>query len=283
MRLLKYTDDGEFSLIEVFEGDIPRRYAILSHRWEAEEVTLKDLIDGTGKNTAGYGKIHFCGEQARRDGLQYFWVDTCCIDRSNAVELAEAINSMFRWYQDASRCYVYLSDVSKLPSNPVDKSVELWETAFRKSKWFTRGWTLQELIAPTSVEFFSKEGELLGNKTSLEQQICSVTGIPLKALRGGSLSDFSITERMTWAATRETTRKEDIAYSLLGIFNVSMSLIYGEGREKALKRLREEIERASKGRSSTLYIGTNHVKSHSLGLTNCAQHRNQARGLLCAL
>ncbi|CZR52934.1 related to calcium-independent phospholipase A2 [Phialocephala subalpina] len=246
MRLLEYNNDGEFGLAEFFGDAIPR-YAILSHRWGAEEVTFKDLMNSTGKSKAGYGKIQFCGEQARRDDLQYFWVDTCCIDKSNSTELAEAINSMFRWYRDATRCYVYLSDVSRLPFDSADESNEPWESVFRKSRWFTRGWTLQELIAPASVEFFSKEGELLGNKASLERHICEITGIPVKALRGGSLPDFSVTERMSWAASRETTCKEDMAYSLLGIFDVNMPLIYGEGREKALKRLKEEIEKASKG------------------------------------
>jgi hypothetical protein len=248
MRLLVYNDDSRFSLAEVVGDNIPK-YAILSHRWEAGEVTFKDLIDGTGASKAGYDKIRFCGEQAKRDGLQYFWVDTCCIDKSNSTELAEAINSMFRWYQDATKCYVYLSDVSRPPFNTDDKSNESWEATFRKSRWFTRGWTLQELIAPAYVEFFSKEGQLLGNKTSLEGRICEITGIPVKALRGGSLSAFSVTERMSWADKRETTCKEDIAYSLLGIFDVNMPLIYGEGREKALKRLREEIVNVSKGRS----------------------------------
>jgi hypothetical protein len=158
---------------------------------------------------------------------------------------------------------VYLSDVSRPRSDSANKSNKAWESAFRKSKWFTRGWTLQELIAPTSIEFFSKEGELLGNRTFLERQICDVTGIPVKALRGGSLSDFSIAERMSWAATRETTRKEDLAYSLLGIFDVNMSLIYGEGSEKAFKRLREEIEKTLKGRSFTLFIGTYQVQYYS--------------------
>ncbi|KAF8853548.1 HET-domain-containing protein [Acephala macrosclerotiorum] len=245
MRLLEYTNDGELSFAEFFGDDIPR-YAILSHRWGVEEVTFKDLMNGTGKSKAGYGKIQFCGEQARRNGLQYFWVDTCCIDKSNSTELAEAINSMFRWYRDATRCYVYLSDVSRLPFDSADESNEPWESVFRKSRWFTRGWTLQELIAPASVEFFSKEGELLGNKASLERHICEITGIPVKALRG-SLSDFTVTERMSWLEKRETTRKEDMAYSALGIFDVNMPLIYGEGREKALKRLREEIDKASKG------------------------------------
>src|ERR1700710_1137417 len=112
MRLLYYNDDGNFSLATFFADKIPKKYAILSHTWEAEEVTFEDLHNGTGIWKAGYQKIRFCGEQARRDGLQYFWVDTCCIDKSNAVELQEAINSMFRWYQNAVLCYVYLSDVS---------------------------------------------------------------------------------------------------------------------------------------------------------------------------
>jgi hypothetical protein len=248
MRLLAYNNDGQFSLGEFFGNDIPN-YAILSHRWGAEEVTFKDLIDSTGKSKAGYSKIQFCGEQAKRDGLQYFWVDTCCIDKSNSTEVTEAINSMFRWYQNATKCYVYLSDISRHPFETDNKSNEPWESMFRKSRWFIRGWTLQELIAPVSLGFFSEEGELLGDKVSLERYICEITGIPVKALRGSPLSDFSVTERMSWAESRETTCEEDKAYSLLSIFDVNMPLIYGEGREKALKRLKEEIDKASKGRS----------------------------------
>jgi hypothetical protein len=155
---------------------------------------------------------------------------------------------MFRWYQDAAQCYVYLSDVLRPRSDSADKSSEPWESAFRKSTWFTRGWTLQELIAPASVDFFSKEGELLGNKASLERSICEITGIPVNALRGSPLSDFSVAERMSWAERRETTRKEDQAYSLLGIFDVYMPLIYGEGKEHAFKRLRELINAHSRGK-----------------------------------
>ncbi|KAN0067830.1 HET domain containing protein [Elaphomyces granulatus] len=242
MRLLKRNNTGEFSLTKdlVVSDDIPR-YAILSHTWGAdtEEVSFKDMIDGTGKRKTGYNKIRFCGEQAGRDGLEYFWIDTCCIDKSSSAELHEAINSMFRWYRDAAKCYVYMADVksSQLP----------WELSFRKSRWFTRGWTLQELVAPAIVEFFTEEGEQLGNKKSLERHIHEVTGIPVKALRGSPLSDFSVPERMLWAEKRKTTRKEDKAYSLLGIFDVYMPLIYGEGRENAFKRLREEMDKASKG------------------------------------
>ena len=251
MRLLERNDHGELSLTKDFGENVIPRYAILSHTWGAdtEEVTFRDLMDGTGENKVGHDKIRLCGEQASRDGLQYFWVDTCCIDKSNSTELAKAINSMFLWYRNAVKCYVYLPDVSKSHFDTSDKSDELhWLPAFRRSRWFTRGWTLQELIAPTSVEFYSEGWQKLGNETSLERYICDITGIPVKALRGGSLSNFSVIERMAWAGTRETTCEEDNAYSLFGIFDVHMPLIYGEGREKAMKRLREEIEKTLKGR-----------------------------------
>jgi heterokaryon incompatibility protein (HET) len=252
MRLLRGNNTGEFSLTKdlLVSDNIPR-YAILSHTWGAdtEEVSFKDMMDGTGKRKTGYEKIRFCAEQAGRDGLQFFWIDTCCIDKSSSAELQEAINSMFRWYRDAAKCYVYLADVSRPTLGTDVKSSQLpWELSLRKSRWFTRGWTLQELVAPAVVEFFSEEGEQLGNKKSLERHIHEVTGIPVKALRGSPLSDFSIPERMLWAEKRETTRKEDKAYSLLGIFDVYMPLIYGEGRENAFKRLREEMDKASKGK-----------------------------------
>jgi hypothetical protein len=251
MRLLKRENAGWFSLtackfsLTEFAGDSIPNYAILSHTWGAdgEEVTFQDLVKGTGKSKAGYKKLRFCGEQAARDGLLYFWVDTCCIDKANNTELQEAINSMFRWYRDAVKCYVYLSDVSKYES---DKNSQLsqftWESGFRKSRWFTRGWTLQELIAPKSVEFFSLEGEQLGDKKSLEGQIHEITGISVEALQSISpLSHFSVDERMSWAENRKTTRKEDKAYSLLGIFGIHMPLIYGEEEENAFIRLRKEI------------------------------------------
>ena len=237
MRLLQYNNDGNLSLIEFFEGDIPKKYAILSHRQGAEEVTFKDLTDGTSKGKAGYSKIQFCGEQARRNGLKYFWVDTCYIDKSSAVELQEAINSMFRWYQNAAKCYVYLPDVSRPRTGLADGPNKAWESTFRKSEWFRRGWTLQELIAPASVDFFYKEGEFLGNKASLEGHICEVTGILASALQGSPLSDFSIAERILQTASRETFCQEDMVYSLLGIFNINMPLIYSEGKQKAIQRL----------------------------------------------
>jgi hypothetical protein len=143
MRLLERNSAGQLSLTENLIGDDIPKYAILSHTWGAEEVTFRDLIDGTGKSKAGYEKIRFCSQQTTNDSLQYFWVDTCCIDKSSSAELQEAINSMFRWYQNAAKCYVYLSDVSIRKRKASDPSSEYtWESAFRSSRWFTRGWTL---------------------------------------------------------------------------------------------------------------------------------------------
>jgi hypothetical protein len=243
MRLLRLEDDGEFSLAEFVGRNIPR-YAILSHTWRADggEVTFKDIVDGAGRSRAGYNKIRFCGEQAAKDGLQFFWVDTCCIDKSSSAELSEAINSMFRWYRNATKCYVYLSDVSIDVSNQSTQSSQLpYELAFRQSRWFTRGWTLQELLAPLSVEFFSREGKQLGDKKSLELQIHEITGIAVRALQGSPLSQFSVSERISWAAKRQTTIEEDQVYCLLGIFDTHLPLIYGEGMEHAFHRLRKEI------------------------------------------
>lgn len=242
MRLLERDDTGGIRLTDDLPSNKIPPYAILSHTWGDGEVLFRDLMDGTGNNKAGYAKIRFCGDQAWRDGLRFFWVDTCCIDKSNSVELQEAINSMFRWYRNATKCYAYLADVST-SAHDVDKS--MWEVAFRASRWFTRGWTLQELIAPTSVEFFSGEEVRLGDRTTLERIIHDATGIPVKALRGGLPSDFGVHERMAWIEKRKTTREEDRAYSLFGIFDVQLPLLYGEGERKAFRRLREEIVKVS--------------------------------------
>jgi Heterokaryon incompatibility protein (HET) len=246
MRLLQYNDNGEFSLTQFFDN-IPQ-YAILSHTWGQEEVTFKDIIEGNRASKTGFDKIRFCGEQVRHDRLQYFWVDTCCIDKSSSAELTEAINSIFRWYQKAARCYVYLSDVSTRKRKASDTSTgyKTWESAFRASKWFTRGWTLQELLAPITVEFFSREGKQLGDKGTLKQHIQEITGITILALEGVPLSQFRIDERFSWAKERQTTREEDKAYSLFGIFNIQIPVLYGEGGKKALERLREEINKPLK-------------------------------------
>ena len=251
MRLLRRSNPGEFSLTEdlaVNKATPP--YAILSHTWRLnteEEVTFEELINGTSKDKPGYEKIRFCGEQAAQDGLEYFWIDTCCINKADDAELSQAINSMFRWYRNATRCYVYLSDVSNPPFNTNEMfSPPPWESDFRKSRWFTRGWTLQELLAPSSVEFFSQEWKRLGNKRSLKQQIHKITRIPYSALQGAPLSLFSVNERLSWKERRQTKLEEDRAYSLLGIFGVYIPPIYGEGIRGAFKRLLDEIGKLEK-------------------------------------
>ncbi|KAF1809665.1 HET-domain-containing protein [Eremomyces bilateralis CBS 781.70] len=241
MRLLKLNGNGGFTL-ETFGTTIPP-YAILSHTWgsDSDEVTFKDVVGGVGKNKAGYHKLVFCGGQAKSDGLSYFWVDTCCIDKSDPNELTKAINSMFRWYQNAARCYVYLLDVSVRTQDRQAAHIE-WESSLRNNRWFRRGWTLQELLAPKIVEFYSRDHVRLGDRKSLERHICEETGIAIEALQRRPLHDFSVEERFRWVEKRQTTEEEDMAYCLLGIFGIFLPLIYGEGQENAMRRLRREIK-----------------------------------------
>jgi hypothetical protein len=236
MRLLKIGANGSFSLVE-FTGDVVPPYAILSHTWgaDAEEVTFHEVTAGLGQHKSGYRKLVFCATQALQDGLQYCWVDTCAIDKSSSAELTEAINSMFRWYQEAAHCYVYLSDIFLGTSSQHTPQIE-------NSTWFRRGWTLQELLAPKSVRFYSAEGTLLGSRASLLHEVQAATGICSSALQGEPLHQFSIETRLSWAEGRVTKRAEDAAYCLLGIFDVNLPLIYGEGRRKAFIRLHREIQ-----------------------------------------
>ncbi|KAF2666026.1 TPR-like protein [Microthyrium microscopicum] len=265
MRLLKRKPNGDFDLATFNNTNIPS-YAILSHTWGDEEVTYDELVTGAGKNKPGYDKIRFCGERAAADKLEYFWVDTCCIKKTDQQELQTAINSMFRWYQQASKCYVYLTDVH-VPDDVIDPQTHriTWEGAFRRSRWFTRGWTLQELIAPATVEFFSGNGKSLGTKVSLELEVQEITKVPVEALRGQqTLSQFSEEERMKWAANRQTTYPEDKVYCLLGIFDVFLPLIYGEGEEYAAQRLRREIQLRSRQNGEQVGEGSQKLSASSL-------------------
>ncbi|KAF2632273.1 HET-domain-containing protein, partial [Macroventuria anomochaeta] len=257
MRLLETTDGRTYNLTKDFlrKDEVPA-YAILSHTWDADqEVTFDDIVEDNKNRYSklraslrlrprpgkkGYYKLQFCARQAKRDGLRYFWVDTCCIDKKNLAELQKAINSMFSWYRDAAKCYVFLSDVS-IAGRKENSESPAWQLAFAKSRWFTRGWTLQELLAPAVVEFFSREGVYLGDRLKLKQQIHDITDIPSRALCGASLDEFGIDERLSWAVERQTTREEDEVYALLGIFGVSLPFIYDEGYDKALRRLLDEI------------------------------------------
>ncbi|QIX02224.1 hypothetical protein AMS68_007741 [Peltaster fructicola] len=226
MRLLK-RDNGNVNLTkDLTDAEAFKlKYAILSHTWgsEEEEVTLEDVENGE-TSKPGWRKIQFCIDQSARDGLEYFWVDTCCINKRSGPELTKSLISMYRWYAHADRCYVYLTDTAHLAS----------------SRWFTRGWTLQELIAPTILEFFC-EGTSLGTKTSLETEICEITLIPIEVLRGRALSEYSVKERMRWQEGRQTKEPEDFVYAMLGLLDVAMPILYGEGLSKAHERLEREL------------------------------------------
>lgn len=169
-----------------FYGSNKPPYAILLHTWTGEEVSFDEILTPTSgtQQKAGFSKIKGCCEMAKEQGVPFAWVDSCCIKKSSDAELSESLNSIFRWYSCAEKCYVYLCDVSTSKRKRGDENaLNTWEQAFRKSRWFTRGWTLQELLAPISVEFFSKKGSRLGDKQSLEQQIHEITGIPISALK----------------------------------------------------------------------------------------------------
>ncbi len=212
-------------------------YAILSHTWglAKEELTLSDIESKHLPRGVGYEKLQGCCRQAEKDGLEYVWIDTCCIDKDKLSELSEAINSMFQFYRDADICYAYLSDVPH-GDNPGDVGSQ-----FPSSRWFKRGWTLQELLAPSKVRFFNSRWEPLGTKSDLYSLISDITRIPSRILLGvESMHDATVAQRMSWAADRVTTRAEDKAYCLLGIFGVMMPLIYGE-RDEAFGRLQIEI------------------------------------------
>ncbi|KAH6681655.1 putative ankyrin repeat-containing protein [Halenospora varia] len=212
MRLLNTTKRK----LEEFGGNKIPLYAILSHTWGESEITFQDIKGDDVEKRVGY-------------------------EKTSSAELSEAINSMYRWYQDSGVCYVYLADV---PPNAVDHRTRAIGPEFSKSRWFTRGWTLQELIAPSTIIILDQKWQEIGTKSSLQQIISEITGIPTKILLGGDLEGASVAQRMSWASKRETTRIEDLAYCLMGMFGINMPLLYGEG-ERAFTRLEEEIMKVS--------------------------------------
>lgn len=206
-------------------------YAILSHTWGGDEVTFQDMLSGRAhlRSTKGYDKIRQTCRFAWEYGLNYAWVDTCCIDKSSSAELTESINSMFGYYQRSAICFALLAD-----SRPGSSNI-------RSSRWFTRGWTLQELIAPPRLIFYHQDWSHYADKSEISRMLSEITRIPCDVLADSSkCSCLSVATKMSWAAERRTTRLEDTAYSLLGIFDINMPLIYGEGH-KAFIRLQEEI------------------------------------------
>jgi len=221
--------------LETFQQDPTKPYAILSHTWgkDGDELSFQDL-QAIGQEDVGQttklAKLDGCCAQAKREGIDYVWIDTCCIDKTNSVELGEAINSMFRWYQKSTICYTYLSDIQ--PGQPRESIAD--------SRWFTRGWTLQELLASRRITFFDSSWAPLGTKSSLSRLVGQATGIPHHILAGiFKLETSSIAQRMSWASKRTTTKPEDMAYCLLGIFEVMIPPLYGEGLEAAFERLQE--------------------------------------------
>ncbi|KAI0977093.1 heterokaryon incompatibility protein-domain-containing protein [Xylaria arbuscula] len=271
-------------------------YVILSHTWEDEEVTFQDFQNlDVARTKKGFSKIEETCRLACKFKMKWAWVDTCCIDKTSSAELSEAINSMYRWYQNATLCCAYLSDLpaeddgalstlqtdhqmtadsTKRPSKQNSKGVESAKDLQKESRgsmevlgdkskkhlkrkrsighsqaevrlaqcrWFTRGWTLQELLAPSNIEFYDQQWNLRGTKESLKYPLSAITGIDVQALmKSRPLEDYPVAVRMSWGAKRETSRLEDIAYCLLGIFDIYMPMLYGEG-ENAFLRLQEEI------------------------------------------
>lgn len=271
MRLL---NSKTLEFREFFDSDIPE-YAILSHRWGPDEASFQDFERGLEHTRKGFSKIKQCCKEAWNDRIDWAWIDTCCIDKKSSAELTEAINSMYNWYKNAAICYVYLGDVL-LEDDGFghvlweDDSYELHQTSmerFRRSLWFTRGWTLQELLAPRFVKIFDKIWRFIGSRDCLLNEISSITGIEPEYLQQESESqgpkpctkswdcrgympewcfnssgqrEASVATKMSWASKRQTSRVEDTAYCLLGLFSVNMPLLYGEGR-KAFIRLQHEI------------------------------------------
>jgi len=234
-------------------------YAILSHRWTGQEVSYKEITDLANmekdeqnevRQRLGYRKILASCEQAKKDEFEWLWADTCCIDRRSSAELSEATtNALYRWYSNSGVCYVYLQDVRS--SFPRCASKEMYPNSRGWPEWFSRGWTLQEMIAPRDVQFFNKGWESIGNKKMLAHTLSRITGVPPHILADGlSASNRpSVAQIMSWATNRTTTRVEDRAYSLLGLLDINMPTLYGEGRKVAFHRLQLEIIRASNDQS----------------------------------
>jgi hypothetical protein len=229
--------------LEVFMGDDLPPYAILSHTWIGKEetslqeyVTLLDNKEHASRQKTGFKKIEQTCARALEDLYGWVWIDTCCIDKTSSAELNEAINSMFKWYQEAGICYAYLSDL------PAGADLD---ACLPKCRWFFRGWCLQELLAPTDLLFLDTAWTTVGSRSGLRKIISQITRIDEDVVVDSKrMYDLPIARRMSWAATRSTTRVEDQAYCLLGIFDVNMPMLYGEG-EKEFFRLQEEIIKRS--------------------------------------
>ncbi|KAF2033157.1 HET-domain-containing protein [Setomelanomma holmii] len=253
MRLI---DTETLEIKEVLDSDVPP-YIILSHTWGDAEVTFPDMESGreAAKAKAGYAKIVNLCRLAKARDYQYVWMDSCCIDKRSSAELSEAINSMFRYYSDAEECLIYLSDVPAGGQDARSRAQQL--DKLRTSRWFTRGWTLQELIAPKKRSWLSTDWKQIASQGDMVDTIAGITKVHARLLRNRSqLSTFCTAERMSWASARQTTRSEDLAYSLMGLFSIHIPVLYGEGAKRAFRRLQEEILRSSFDQSIFVWRGS---------------------------
>ncbi|KAK4455548.1 heterokaryon incompatibility protein-domain-containing protein [Podospora aff. communis PSN243] len=260
--------------LEFFAGP-PDRYTILSHTWvDRQEISFQDFLRLQAAHPdpndeaisrlrarSGHDKILRCCRLAEEKGLPYAWVDTCCIDKTSSAELSESINSMFAWYKCAAVCFAYLQDVQST-SDTKTKDCE-------PSRWYSRGWTLQELIAPLHVEFYNTSWQKIGTKWSLREEISSITSISELDLIFFDPGRTSVAQKMSWAARRDTTRSEDIAYCLLGIFGIHMPLLYGEGRD-AFRRLQEELLKVSSDQTIFAWMHPKWQKALPWGMLACS-------------
>jgi hypothetical protein len=265
MRLLH---TSALTLHEFFDENVPS-YGILSHTWvEGEEVSYQEMsnLSPSAKTKSGYKKITKCAERVKQLGFDYVWIDSCCIDKSSSAELTESINSMYRWYEKSETCLAYMVDVhldeNTLDESNLEKDPELIGPkgsktlrrypGFSSSRWFTRGWTLQELIAPRNLEFYDSDWRIIATIQDVAREIEKFTAIPKAVLLSGATEAYCVAEKMKWASKRATTRREDMAYCLLGLFDINMPLLYGEG-DRAFKRLQEEILKSSEDLSIFLW------------------------------
>ncbi|KAH7120574.1 heterokaryon incompatibility protein-domain-containing protein [Dactylonectria macrodidyma] len=259
--------------ITEFLGRIPQ-YAILSHTWGSDELSLQEwqrmnTSDLFNCPKSGCKKVLQACALARLDWLDFIWVDTVCIDKTSSAELSEAINSMFSWYQMSKICYAYLADVEPISNHGLPK------TSIRESRWFTRGWTLQELLAPRLLVMLAQDWSKLGYLDTISDLVSDITGIPEDALLNFQPSgSTSVGQRLSWVSNRITTRLEDIAYCMLGILDVNLTLLYGEGK-KAFLRLQEELIKVSD--DHTLFVWSYMPEIHS-GFFPAAR-REQLRAL----
>lgn len=266
----------------------PPPYVIASHRWKAgTEACLKDLRKNRNAHKDGYRKVEGFAKYVRDHicHIDWLWIDTCCVDQRSSQEVTEAVNSMFRWYADAEVCLAWLTDVENAGE----------ESEFRRSNWFDRGWTLQELLAPHVTLFLSSDWELIGHKggggwtksgfllnkrPGLESVIAEVTSIPKNVLHNFNESmSCSVEERLTWIDRRTTTKEEDMSYSMLGVFGVAMPVCYGEGAGKARRRLLEEIGKRSLTQGST---GRRTPPSHTAEIRTQRSQRSSRYSLMTA-